>query len=83
MKKRIISVLIVAVMMFSIGCAAKEYMVLKSADRNNAEDWLEMGNLLYRLRDYGTSIDYYEKILDNYPDSVYAEVSKKKLEKAK
>ncbi len=69
--------------LFNFGCATQDYQILKEADRENAHDWFMMANLLYQVRDYGFAIDYYEKIIENYPDSVYAYSSRRKLKVAR
>jgi tetratricopeptide (TPR) repeat protein len=83
MKNYLIAILIAVFILSTGGCAAKDYQLLKGADRKNAEDWLESANLLYRVRDYGAAMDYYEKIIENYPDSIYADAAQKRFEKAK
>lgn len=83
MKNRIVAMLMICCLLFGFtGCAAKNYQQLSSADRHNAEDWLKMANLLYRLRDYGVAADYYEKIVTNYPDTIYFDIAEKRLKKA-
>ncbi len=84
MKNRLVLISVIVFVLFNFGCATqKDYQVLKKADMENAHDWFAMANLLYQVRDYGFAMDYYEKIIENYPDSVYADASQKKLKVAR
>lgn len=79
-------IVIFLVLMFSVssGCAArKDFTVLQGGDRKNAEHWYQSGSLFYRVGDYGAAIDYFEKVIAAYPDSIFAHSADKKLKKAR
>jgi len=82
MKKSIVFILTMAILWVCSGCATKGQQTLKGIEKKNAEEWLKSANLLYRVGEYGDAVEYYEKIIENYPDTIYAATAEKKLKNA-
>jgi len=83
MKKHLMLFLTICFVLFSFGCATQNYKVLKEVDRENAEDWLRMADLLYKVNDYAFAARLYEMIIEDYPDSAYAIAASKRAKVSK
>jgi len=61
------------------GCATPKKAELTIKDKNLLHCWMEAADLSYRISDYRLSCEYYQRVLDRYPDSESARVAKGKI----
>ena len=65
---------------FLAGCATPKKAELTIKDKNFLNRWMETADVSYRIGDYRLSCEYYQRVLDRYPDSESAQVAKRKIE---
>ncbi|HDM37836.1 MAG TPA: hypothetical protein ENG55_02105 [Candidatus Omnitrophica bacterium] len=68
---------------FLSGCATStsKKANLTTKDKNLLSSWMKAADLSYRVGDYRLSLEYYQRIIERYPDSESAQVARKEIKK--
>ena len=69
----------VMALVFVTGCATSPEPYLKGKPKLEAKDWLQAGDLAYKVKDWDTAQYYYDLLVEKYPDSYYGKKAKENL----
>jgi len=68
---------------FLSGCVTPEEVdsLLTIKDKNLLNQWMKAADLSYRVGDYRLSLEYYQRVIERYPNSESAQVARKEIKK--